>query len=671
MTAPTKLENLLNLALNSAEDEREKSLNLNVGYDPLDREWDLIIKYSVNLDRVRKIASKVTELQNEYAVIRITESRIDILSGIPEVENVEKPKRLFFQAAEGRRVSCINAVQDTRLSLYGQGILVAIIDSGIDYANIDFRNADGSTRIRYLWDQSLNPADGETAPVGYSIGVEYTKGQIDEALNAQTVSEQRRLVRSQDISGHGTAVAGVAAGNGSNSGGRYAGVAMQSELIVVKLGNPIQDTLDTWFSSALWPFSTLGWPNEDSEDLKYFYPTNTLVTGYDIIGFWVSRMIFSGLAYTGKAPFSTVCIHGIVRDSQGRKMSKSLGNGIDPLEVIAQYGADALRFMLLDGSTPGNDMRYSEKKVEAARNFANKLWNATRFVLMNLPEDFEPGLPSEDKLDMSDKWVLTKLNQVAGAMTDNLDHYEMGLAAAKINSFIWDVYCDWFIEIAKPRLNSGDAEQADTARRVLVYVLDKALKLLHPFMPFITEELYQALPGSGESIMIQSWPTFDEAHNWAAEEEAFEKVMDYIKAVRTMRTEMNVHPAKKTSMIIETADAAPFRNAQVYLAKFAFATDVTFTEKYEGSTDGMVQVSTHAARGFIPMMELIDRDKELARLNKEKAKAEKELAMFGNQLNNPKFVERAPAALVEDIRAKYAKSQDKLANIEQSIQALG
>ena len=431
------------------------------------------------------------------------------------------------------------------------------------------------------------------------------------------------------------------------------------------------DTLDTWFSSALWPFSTLGWPNEDSADLKYFYPTNTLVTGYDIIGFWVSRMIFSGLAYTGKAPFDTVCIHGIVRDSQGRKMSKSLGNGIDPLEVIAQYGADALRFMLVDGSTPGNDMRYIEKKVEAARNFANKLWNATRFVLMNLPEDFEPGLPCEELLDMSDKWVLTKLNRVAGAMTDNLEHYEMGLAAAKINSFIWDVYCDWFIEIAKPRLNSGDAQQADTARRVLVYVLDKALKLLHPFMPFITEELYQALPGSAETIMTQAWPTFDAAHNWAAEEEAFEKVMDYIKAVRTMRTEMNVHPAKKTSMIIETADAAPFQNAQVYLAKFAFATDVTFTEKYEGSTDGMVQVSTHAARGFIPMMELIDREKELARLNKEKAKAEKEMAMFGNQLNNPKFVERAPAALVEEIRTKFAKSQDKLANIEQSIKALG
>ena len=383
------------------------------------------------------------------------------------------------------------------------------------------------------------------------------------------------------------------------------------------------DTLDTWFSSALWPFSTLGWPNEESADLKYFYPTNTLVTGYDIIGFWVSRMIFSGLAYTGKAPFDTVCIHGIVRDSQGRKMSKSLGNGIDPLEVIAKYGADALRFMLVDGSTPGNDMRYSEKKVEAARNFANKLWNATRFVLMNLPEDFQPGLPEESKLDMSDKWVLTKLNQVAGAMSDNLDHYEMGLAAAKINSFIWDVYCDWFIEIAKPRLNSGDAEQADTARRVLVYVLDKALKLLHPFMPFITEELYQALPGSAETIMTQPWPTVDESHNWTAEEEAFEKVMDYIKAVRTMRTEMNVHPAKKTSMIIETADAAPFQSAQVYLAKFAFATDVTFTAKYEGGTDGMVQVSTHAARGFIPMMELIDREKELARLNKERPRRKK------------------------------------------------
>jgi valyl-tRNA synthetase len=431
------------------------------------------------------------------------------------------------------------------------------------------------------------------------------------------------------------------------------------------------DTLDTWFSSALWPFSTLGWPNMDSEDLKYFYPTNTLVTAYDIIGFWVSRMIFSGLAYTGKAPFDTVCIHGIVRDSQGRKMSKSLGNGIDPLEVIAQYGADALRFMLVDGSTAGNDMRYSEEKVKSARNFANKLWNATRFVLMNLPEDFAPGMPDEALLDMSDKWVLTKLDQTAKAMTDNLDHYELGLAAGKINDFIWNVYCDWYIEIAKTRLSSGDERQADTARKVLVYVLDRALRLLHPFMPFITEELYQALPGSAETIMTQEWPANEQARSWPEEEEDFEKVMDYIKAVRAVRTDMNVHPAKKTSMIIETADKAPFEKSAIYLAKLAFATDVTFTEKYTGSTEGMVQVSTHAARGFIPMMELIDREKELARLNKEKEKTEKELAMFTNQLGNPKFVEKAPAALVEEIRTKQAKSRDKLENIEQSIKTLG
>ena len=247
------------------------------------------------------------------------------------------------------------------------------------------------------------------------------------------------------------------------------------------------DTLDTWFSSALWPFSTLGWPDEESGDLKYFYPTNTLVTGYDIIGFWVSRMIFSGLAYTGKAPFDTVCIHGIVRDSLGRKMSKSLGNGIDPLEVIDQYGADALRFMLVMGSTPGNDMRYSEEKVKAARNFANKLWNAARFVLMNLPEDFQPGLPAEDRLDMSDKWLLSNLNRVAREMNDNLEKYELGLAAATINDFIWDIYCDWYIEIAKVRLNSGDETQADTARKELVYVLDNKLKLLHPFIHFDTD----------------------------------------------------------------------------------------------------------------------------------------------------------------------------------------
>ena len=431
------------------------------------------------------------------------------------------------------------------------------------------------------------------------------------------------------------------------------------------------DTLDTWFSSALWPFSTLGWPNDDSEDLNFFYPTSTLVTGYDIIGFWVSRMIFSGLAYTGKAPFDTVLIHGIVRDSQGRKMSKSLGNGIDPLEVIDQYGADALRMMLVVGSTAGNDMRYSDEKVKAQRNFANKLWNATRFVLMNLPEGFRPGMPAEDQLDMSDKWVLSELARTAAEATANLDKYELGLAAEKVESFIWDVYCDWYIEICKSRLNSGDEAQADTARKVLVHTLDAALRLLHPFMPFITEELYQALPGCGETIMLQSWPANETMPTWPGECADFEKLMDYIKAVRAVRSDMNVHPAKKTSMVIETASPAAFEKGSVYLARFAFATDVTLTEKFEGDTAGMVTVATPAARGFIPMMELIDREKELARLNKELEKAEKEAAVFERQLSNPKFVEKAPEKLVAETRAKQAAARDKIQNLRQSIAALG
>lgn len=431
-----------------------------------------------------------------------------------------------------------------------------------------------------------------------------------------------------------------------------------------------EDTLDTWFSSALWPFSTLGWPDK-TEDLDYFYPTNTLVTGYDIITFWVSRMIFSGLEYTGKVPFDTVLIHGLVRDAQGRKMSKSLGNGIDPLEIIAQYGADALRLTLVLGSTPGNDMRFSDEKIKASRNFANKLWNATRFVVMNLPEDFQAGLPAADKLDLSDKWILSTLNNLARTVTDNLDKFELGLAAQKVQDFIWEVYCDWYIEIAKVRLNSTDPEEADNARKVLVYVLTQALKLLHPFMPFITEEIYRALPGTSETIMTEQWPVFTEELNYAAEEADFEKLMDYIKAVRTIRAEMNVHPAKRSSMIIETSETEAFRRGGDYLAKFAFATDVTLTEKYTGDTAGMVQVITHAARGFIPMMELIDREKELARLNKEKAGAEKEIGMFSRQLSNEGFVNKAPANVVEEIRQKLARAQEKLARVEESIAALG
>lgn len=431
-----------------------------------------------------------------------------------------------------------------------------------------------------------------------------------------------------------------------------------------------EDTLDTWFSSALWPFSTLGWPDK-TEDLDYFYPTNTLVTGYDIITFWVSRMIFSGLEYTGKVPFDTVLIHGLVRDAQGRKMSKSLGNGIDPLEIIAQYGADALRLTLVLGSTPGNDMRFSDEKIKASRNFANKLWNATRFVMMNLPEDFQAGLPAADKLDLSDKWILSTLNNLARTVTDNLDKFELGLAAQKVQDFIWEVYCDWYIEIAKVRLNSTDPEEADNARKVLVYVLTQALKLLHPIMPFITEEIYRALPGTSETIMTEQWPVFTEELNYAAEEADFEKLMDYIKAVRTIRAEMNVHPAKRSSMIIETSETEAFRRGGDYLAKFAFATDVTLTEKYTGDTAGMVQVITHAARGFIPMMELIDREKELARLNKEKAGAEKEIGMFSRQLSNEGFVNKAPANVVEEIRQKLARAQEKLARVEESIAALG
>ena len=430
------------------------------------------------------------------------------------------------------------------------------------------------------------------------------------------------------------------------------------------------DTLDTWFSSALWPFSTLGWPNEESEDLKYFYPTNTLVTGYDIIGFWVSRMIFSGLAYTGKAPFDTVCIHGIVRDSQGRKMSKSLGNGIDPLEVIAQYGADALRFMLVDGSTPGNDMRYSEKKVEAARNFANKLWNATRFVLMNLPEDFTPGLPSEDKLDMSDKWVLTKLNQVAGAMSDNLDHYEMGLATAKINSFIWDVYCDWFIEIAKPRLNSGDAEQADAARRVLVYVLDKALKLLHPFMPFITEEIWQALPHQGEYLIRAPWPTYREEFAFAREEQAMEAVKDAISAVRVRRAEMNVPPSRKAKIIIASQTPDIYAGGRDFITRLAYASEVEVGSQAPQDLNGMVTVSTHDATMYLPLAELVDIEKELERIQKELTKARENLERIEKKLQNESFVSKAPEAVVNAEREKADKARALIAKLEESAQAM-
>lgn len=429
-----------------------------------------------------------------------------------------------------------------------------------------------------------------------------------------------------------------------------------------------EDTLDTWFSSALWPFSTLGWPEKDAEDYRYFYPTNTLVTGYDIITFWVSRMIFSGLEYTGKAPFDTVLIHGLVRDAQGRKMSKSLGNGIDPLEVIRDYGADALRMTLILGSTPGNDMRFSDEKVKASRNFANKLWNAARFVMMNLPEDFEPGLP--ESLSMADRWVLSRLNTLAAEVTANMDKFELGLAAQKVQDFIWEIYCDWYIEIAKIRLNADDAAEVDSARQILVSVLKQALTLLHPFMPFITEEIYGALPGEEKTLMVQRWPEYREELNFSQEEAAFEKVMDLIKAVRTIRADMNIHPAKRAALVIETTQGQAFREGESYLQKFAFATDITVTDAYRGDTKGMVQVVTSAARGFISMAELIDKEKETARLQKEWEQCEKEIAAFNGKLSNEGFVSKAPAQVVQGIRDKLAAAEAKKAKVEESLKAL-
>ena len=430
------------------------------------------------------------------------------------------------------------------------------------------------------------------------------------------------------------------------------------------------DTLDTWFSSALWPFSTLGWPNEDSEDLKYFYPTNTLVTGYDIIGFWVSRMIFSGLAYTGKAPFDTVCIHGIVRDSQGRKMSKSLGNGIDPLVVIEEYGADALRFMLVDGSTPGNDMRYSEEKVKAARNFANKLWNASRYVLMSLPEGSKNELPDLSKLEIADKWVLSKLNSLIAEVTENLEKYEMGMAVHKVYDYIWDTYCDWYIELTKARLYAEEPERKDTAMKVLVYVLDQVLRLLHPFMPFITEEIWQSIPHEGESLMLAAWPVYKEELNFKAEKDQMESVMDAIRAIRNRRAEMNVPPSKKAALYVLAAKPQIFAEGEGFLQRLAYADAVSLLEKEPENLDGMVTITTADAKLYIPMGQLVDVAKELDRIGKELEKNKKFLVSLEAKLTNEKFVGRAPEAVVNAEREKAAKTRDLIASLEQSYAAM-
>ena len=426
------------------------------------------------------------------------------------------------------------------------------------------------------------------------------------------------------------------------------------------------DTLDTWFSSALWPFSTLGYP-DDTKELEYFYPTDTLVTGYDIIFFWVARMIFSGVEHMGQVPFHTVLIHGLVRDAQGRKMSKSLGNGIDPLLVIDQYGADALRFTLATGNAPGNDMRFSDEKVKASRNFANKLWNAARFVLMYLGNDYSyPGLPKD--LAIEDKWILSKVNTLAKEVTDNLERFELGIAVAKLYDFIWDVFCDWYIEIAKIRLQSGAG--ADTAKAVLVYVLTDILKLLHPFMPFITEEIYQAIPHDTESIMISKWPEYDPTLSFADEEAQMEKIMDAIRAIRNRRAEMNIPPSKKSKVYVETAFADVFAVGSEFIKRLAYASDVEIADGF-GDLGNTVTIVTNDAKIYIPLGDLVDFEAEAKRLQKELAAAEEKLAFINKKLDNPGFVNKAPEKVVQQNRDEAAKLTEKIANLRSSLENLG
>ena len=427
-----------------------------------------------------------------------------------------------------------------------------------------------------------------------------------------------------------------------------------------------EDTLDTWFSSALWPFSTLGWP-ESTEDLKYFYPTNTLVTGYDIIFFWVARMIFSALEYTGEVPFDTVLIHGIVRDAQGRKMSKSLGNGVDPLLEIEKYGADALRFSLATGNSPGNDMRYIPEKVESSRNFANKLWNASRFILMNLPEDQKaPYLP--DDLSLEDKWVLSKYNNLVKDVTENLDKFEIGVAVQKLYDFIWDIFCDWYIELSKVRLNSEDEKAADTARAVLVYVMTGMLQLLHPFMPFITEEIWQSLPHEGDSIMISKWPEYSKDLEFTAEEAEFERIVKGIRAIRVRRNEMNVPPSRKAKVIIESGYGDTFESGAVFFKRLAYASEVEIN--VANVDPSAVTIITDDAKIYMPLGDLIDFEAERARLNKERDAVLKDIQFVENKLNNPGFVSKAPEKVVAEQRKNLEVYKEKLSMVEERLKAL-
>ena len=428
------------------------------------------------------------------------------------------------------------------------------------------------------------------------------------------------------------------------------------------------DTLDTWFSSALWPFSTLGWP-EQTEDFKHYYPTNTLVTGYDIIPFWVMRMMFSGIEHTGEVPFDTVLIHGLVRDSLGRKMSKSLGNGVDPLEVIDSFGADALRFSLATGNSPGNDMRYIPERVEASRNFANKIWNAARFILMNLKSDEPVGFELSD-LALEDKWIISKYNTLIKEVTVNLDRFELGMAVQKLYDFIWDVFCDWYIEICKSHLNGEDEKAANTARGVLLFVFGGTLKLLHPFMPFITEEIWQSLPKreGDEIIMVSEFPAFSGELDFSNEETEFERIMQVIKAIRNRRAEMNVPPSKKAQVFIKTDYPKTFTAGDAYICRLAYASESTVVSSYDDDT--AVCVVTDSATAYMPMSELIDIEAELQRLNKELEKANEDKQFFENKLNNQGFISKAPEAVIAKQKEGLEKVLQRIALINSSIERL-
>ena len=425
-----------------------------------------------------------------------------------------------------------------------------------------------------------------------------------------------------------------------------------------------EDVLDTWFSSALWPFSTLGWP-EETKDLAYWYPTSVMVTGYDIIFFWVARMIFSGMEQMKKEPFHTVFIHGLVRDDKGRKMSKSLGNGIDPLEMAEKYGADALRFNLITGNSPGNDMRFYVEKCEAMRNFANKIWNASRYVLMNLTIE-KTGLPAADKLEIEDKWVLSRLNTLIREVTENLDSYELGVASSKVYDFIWDTYCDWYIELTKARLYGENQESKETAQQVLVYVLDQILRLLHPFMPFITEEIWQAIPHEGDFLMKAQWPVASDALAFPAEEAAMESVMNAIRAVRARRADLNVPPSRKSHLYIVSDKGDIFRQGAAFITRLAYASELSVSNTAPAGHEDMVSAVTADAALYMPMNELVDVEKELQRLAKEIEKAEKNIAGLKGKLSNENFVSRAPENVVNAEREKLQKAESLLQQLLES-----